>query len=258
MGKHGSDDAWNQIGRSDPYYGVLTDDRNRADRLDSDAKAEFFRSGEEHISFVSNVIREQLCHDFQPRRALDFGCGVGRLAIPFARMCSQVVGVDVSEGMLEEARKNSLEREISNIEFVLSDDHLSRVRGAFDLVHSFIVLQHIPTQRGLSLIRALVDLLSDGGVGVLHLTYARRTARMRKAVVHWMRKTIPLVNGLVNVIQGRPFRDAMMQMNSYDMNQICLVLQEKGCNNVCMRFTDHGGHLGVVLFFMKEATGKRG
>ena len=40
---------------------------------------------------------------FAPSRTLDFGCGVGRVAIPLARRFEHVVGLDVSPGMLTRA-----------------------------------------------------------------------------------------------------------------------------------------------------------
>lgn len=252
LGKCSSDADWDQMGQRDPYFAVCTDERYRTGRLDPAARAHFFRTGEDYVALLFSSIRATLCPDFQPVRALDFGCGVGRLAIPLARECSEVVGVDVSPGMLAEARKNSHELSASNIDFVRSDDCLSQVQGSFDFVHSFIVLQHIPARRGLRLTRALVDLLSDGGIGALHYTYARRASGVRKAV-HWLRKNVPGANGLVNVVQGRLFNDAMIQMNAYDLNEICLILQEKGCNNVSLRFTDHGGHLGVAFVFLKQS-----
>jgi SAM-dependent methyltransferase len=39
------------------------------------------------------------------RRALDLGCGIGRLLPPLAQSCALAVGVDVSAGMLAEARR---------------------------------------------------------------------------------------------------------------------------------------------------------
>ena len=61
------------------------------------------------------------------KSSLDFGCGVGRLIIPFARVFEHVTGVDISPAMLEIAQRNCLEQGIHNVEFVRSDDELSRV-----------------------------------------------------------------------------------------------------------------------------------
>jgi hypothetical protein len=43
-----------------------------------------------------------------------------------------------------------------------------------------------------------------------------------------------------------------MEMNAYDLNRLLWVLQENACHRVHLRFTDHGGPRGVVLYFKKE------
>ena len=105
LGKCSSDADWDQMGQRDPYFAVCTDERYRTGRLDPSARAHFFRTGEDYVALLFSTIRATLCPDFQPVRALDFGCGVGRLAIPLARECSEVVGVDVSAGMLAEGAR---------------------------------------------------------------------------------------------------------------------------------------------------------
>jgi SAM-dependent methyltransferase len=246
-----SDRAWEQFGQQDPYYGVCTDDRFHAGRLDAGARAEFFASGEEHVHNVLRVVRTQLVPDFTPRRVLDFGCGVGRLVIPFAQRSDEVVGVDISQSMLAEAGVNCAAAGLANVTLTRSDDRLSRVEGRFDLVHSFIVLQHISPARGFVLFDELVRRVEPGGVGVLHLTFARRASTLRKAV-NWSRKRIPGVNPLVNVAQRRSPRAPLMQMNLYDLNRVFRRLMAAGCHDVVVRFSDHAGWRGVVLFFVRR------
>src|SRR4051812_38611679 len=101
-----TDHAWKQWGEKDPYFGVLTADKFRRHNLTAEAKAEFLDSGRGHVEYVLAMLRKHIDPAFAPRRVLDFGCGVGRLVIPFAREADEVVGVDVSEGMLAEARRN--------------------------------------------------------------------------------------------------------------------------------------------------------
>src|SRR5580700_9118948 len=95
-----TDRAWEYFGRENPYFGVLTRDRYSRERLDGDGRAAFFASGEEYVAEMFDTTQKELRPDFQPIRALDFGCGVGRLALPLARRCQEVVGVDVSDSML--------------------------------------------------------------------------------------------------------------------------------------------------------------
>ena len=96
-----SDKEWEKLGQDDPYFGVISMDRFRKGQMDDEAKADFFRSGEEHIEYVLKTISDTMIPGFAPSRALDFGCGVGRLALPMARRIDEVVGVDVSDSMLE-------------------------------------------------------------------------------------------------------------------------------------------------------------
>ena len=55
------------------------------------------------------------------RRALDFGCGIGRATIPLAGHFDEVVGVDVAPGMIEQARSNALAAGSDNVRFVLNE-----------------------------------------------------------------------------------------------------------------------------------------
>lgn len=143
-----SDQSWEAIGKVDAYYGVLTYDQYTRERLDPARREEFFQTGEEHCWRIFNIIYQHLQPDFAPKRALDFGCGVGRILIPLAQHCTEVVGMDVAASMLAEARANCAERDLTNVSFAASDDALSQVSGDFDFIHSFIVFQHIPKKRG--------------------------------------------------------------------------------------------------------------
>ncbi|ELZ24123.1 type 12 methyltransferase [Halosimplex carlsbadense 2-9-1] len=48
---------------------------------------------------------------------LDLGTGTGAIALPLAEGAERVIGRDISEGMLEEARAKAEERDRSNVEF---------------------------------------------------------------------------------------------------------------------------------------------
>jgi SAM-dependent methyltransferase len=247
-----SDAAWKKFGSIDPYYGVVSHDRFHAGRMDQEAYTDFFRSGEEHVASVLDRVRRHLAPAFRPDRMLDFGCGVGRLVVPLARLGGRVTGVDVSEGMLREAAANCERQGLSNVELVRSDDRLSAVQGTFDFVHSFIVFQHIPPARGMAIVRSLLARLEEGGVGALHFTYARRASLARRGV-SWMRRTVPFANSVVNLAQGKPWAYPLMQMHSYDLNRLLELLNEHGCPETYLYQTDHGGYLGAMLFFRKSA-----
>jgi 2-polyprenyl-3-methyl-5-hydroxy-6-metoxy-1,4-benzoquinol methylase len=243
---------WNDLASEHPYWTVLIDPRYRADRIGPDDVQAFFESGERDVSRTLSAIRRSIAPGFLPRRALDYGCGVGRLTIPIAREAQHVVGVDVSESMLSEARRNCVARGIANVDLIDSRDFLAAddTRFVFDFVYSYIVLQHIPPRTGLSITDCLLRRLAPGGVAALHYTYARKASLLRR-IVHPMRRWLLPLNVAVNVIQRRPMFEPMIPVYQYDLAKLLQLFQEHGCTSLCAELTDHGGHSGVMFMLRK-------
>jgi SAM-dependent methyltransferase len=244
-----SDRDWDRFARTDPYFAVLTDPKYHGALSEAD-RAEFFRTGERHVSEMLSIIRSRLHPDFAPGSALDFGCGVGRLLIPLAARCRDVTGVDVSPAMLDEARRNCAAAGASQVRFIPGDDTLSAVRGKFDFVHTYIVLQHIPVARGERLVRELASRLAPDGVGAFHATYMQPTSPLRRAL-YWARTRVPGAHWALNVARGRSPRTPLMQSNRYSVTRLLDILSEAGCPEVHVRFTNHDGYRGVLLFARK-------
>jgi SAM-dependent methyltransferase len=239
-----TDNAWEEWGRRDPYFGVITDPKFRSGGITEIAKQEFFASGESHVHGVLSTIRKHIDPGFAPRSVLDFGCGVGRVLIPFAKIADEVVGLDVSTSMLQEAQRNCDEQRLHNVRLFRSDDALSTLSGRFDLIHSCIVFQHIPVERGRELFSKLLQHLSAGGVGAIQLTYS--TTRYAP--------TCGLAPPELPYVDARNPRaaadaDPLMQMNPYNLNDILFLMQCRGILQFHAEYTDHGGELGIFLFF---------
>lgn len=245
-------EEWEAFGRADPYFGVLAQPQFHSATIDEASRALFFDRGEAEVRETLTVLRQLAGADFRTGRALDFGCGVGRLTIPLARACTAVVGVDASAAMLEEARLNCQRADVSNVEFALSRPQLAGVDGPFDFVHSYIVFQHIPTPLGYELVDAILRRLAPGGGGMLHFTYARNAPLLRRSI-HKLRRASRLVHRCMNLAQGRPFAAPLMAMFEYDIGRVLEILHAYHCDRIAARLTDHGGHLGVMLFFVQGA-----
>jgi SAM-dependent methyltransferase len=263
-----SDLEWERWGRLDPYFGVITHERFRRSQLDDEAREIFFASGDRHVTEL--LARCQ--HFFGPAPArlsvLDFGCGVGRLLVPFSRVASRVVGVDVAPTMLAEARRNCDERQASSVELVLSDDRLSRIEGVFDLVHSFIVLQHINPRRGLLIIDALLRHVRDGGLAVLQITYGKAyhpdtfgqpptpAESARPAVQtageqrkwRWWPGRERSTSEPPSPVAPASDADPEMMMHAYNLSEVFYLLHKRGVRDFHADFTDHGGELGATLY----------
>lgn len=80
------------------------------------------------------------------RRALEIGCGPGRLMIRMAEHFGEVHGVDISAEMVALARQRL--REVPNTQVHLSSgrDLGMFEENFFDFIYSYIVFQHIPEQ----------------------------------------------------------------------------------------------------------------
>lgn len=250
-----TDKDWEYYGEVSPYFGVITDEKFRTENLSETVLADFFSSGAEQVEQTLQLIAKHFSPDFNPQRCLDFGCGVGRIVLPLAKRFEHVVGVDVSRGMLEEAKRNCERVGVKNVEFVESDDALSKVTGSFDFIHSFIVMQHISVARGEQIVQRLFGLLNKGGVAALHFTYSwsgwLQTATRGQRFKRWLKESVPGMLGLLNLAKGRRFDHPYMLMNTYDLNRLLSLLQQHGCKQVHAQFTDHGGHWGVMLVFQK-------
>ncbi|MFO0645397.1 MAG: methyltransferase domain-containing protein [Polyangiales bacterium] len=71
-------------------------------------------------------------------RVLEVGCGTGLILERIARVAERAEGIDLSPGMLEQARQRGLSvREGSATELPFAD-------SSFDLVYSYKVLAHVP------------------------------------------------------------------------------------------------------------------
>jgi SAM-dependent methyltransferase len=244
-----TDAAWEEWGQRDPYYGVITDPQFRRSALNEHSKRAFFESGAAHAHHVLTVIRNHINPQFAPRRILDFGCGVGRVLVPFAAVAEEVVGVDVSQSMLEEAQRNCDERHVRNARLLSSGDDLSTLPGAFDLIHSCIVFQHIPVERGRAILSRLLRRLSTAGVAAIHVTYSKS----RFAATHGAAPAGTESPPRPSELPTPGTSDPEIQMNSYNMNEILFTIQRQGAQRLYAEFSDHGGELGVFLFFSAAA-----
>jgi 2-polyprenyl-3-methyl-5-hydroxy-6-metoxy-1,4-benzoquinol methylase len=250
-----SNRTWQFFGTYDPYYGVVPFEEYHSEKINDLARQQFFESGRQHVERVVQLIKTHFDPSFAPERTLDFGCGVGRVLIPLAAVSKIITGVDISTGMMQAAAKNCAEQGISNAEFIQSDDTLSRLTGTYSLVHSHVVLQHIPIKRGEVIFNRLVDLVAPGGIGAIHVTYFRDT-RMRYNLLYRARLYLPFFNGIVNLILKKPYSYPLMQMNEYNVSRLLHVLHTKNCHKLFCTFSAHpASHInyeGIILFFQKK------
>ncbi len=245
-----TDRDWEELARRDPYFAVLTDDRYRGEHLSAAARVEFYASGGRHVDTLFADIEAALGETFRPARALDFGCGVGRVLGALAARSGRVVGADVATGMLDEARRHCAVSGLDNVELVRVDDSLGALAGSFDLIHSALVFQHIEVDRGERLLDGLCRRLTPGGVAALHFTTASRVPRWAALLARARRGFRPLHTAL-NLAAGRDVDYPLMQMNLYDPARLARIAAAAGCEQLAARPWREQHYSGVLLLLRR-------
>lgn len=96
-------------------------------------------------------------------RVLDLGCGPGTYAVPLARRGADVTGVDLSEAMLERARRACAEAGV-RVHLVREDMRSFVGRGSFDLVVSmYTSFGYFDAEANLRVLRNARASLAPGG-----------------------------------------------------------------------------------------------
>jgi SAM-dependent methyltransferase len=245
-----SDAAWKTWGKIDPYYGVLTFPQFRLEKIAGNRDAFFETGAESFAKVMSNIGR--FFGTTPCKRALDFGCGVGRVLVPMGQHFDSVTGVDISSGMLEEARRNCDKFGLANVELIASDDKISKAASAYDLVHSHIVLQHIPVRRGLAVAERLLQLVEPGGFAMLHFSI-RRGLSLPKRLAYVLKHDLPGGIYAMNCVQGKPLRYPAMQMNNYPPDRVLSLFADQGFHDVVAVPEQHPSAFTLHFYGQKAA-----
>jgi SAM-dependent methyltransferase len=135
------------------FFQVQAEIRGRVDR--PDLQSAYDRIGESYDEFWLSQAAgpvEELTSRLSLKgqeRVFEAGCGTGFATVLIARRLkdpSQVTAVDLSKGMLEQARRRAAAAGLQGIRFIAGDalENLAEGPGPFDLVFSSWVLGYIP------------------------------------------------------------------------------------------------------------------
>jgi SAM-dependent methyltransferase len=238
-----TDADWREIGASEPFWGVLTEDRFRRDRMDQVAKQAFYSTGIADIEFVLSRVQPMIPR-FRPPRALDFGCGAGRLTLAMAAHAGAVTGIDISPAMLAEAREAARQRDVRNAGFL--DKLPDGVR--YDWINSYIVLQHIPPARGYLILRDLLGRLSSNGVCSIQLCVLREHTNAAEFVGYGAFWSFDGEAARIGLEKVDARAAGTVRMYDYDLNRVLAIMLGESIEPFGIAPTNHGGHHGVWLF----------
>lgn len=224
---------WRKFGETDPHWSVLVDEKFRAGSIDAHLD-EFYHSGIEAVSMALKPLSRAGLPLDNLKKAMDFGCGVGRLTLALAGQIDRVVGVDISPPHLALARQRANQTGIVNATFeaISSIEDLTRFSD-FDLVISFIVLQHNPPPVMAALYEGLLRALRIGGVAVIQIpTYI---SGQRFSVDEYLAE-----------------KQQPMEMNMLPQKVAFEIIERTGCRVLEVREDNGIGPMGVSQTFVVQ------
>jgi len=150
---------WDRRAREDACYYAAFGRRHQPD-------GEFLASAAETVAtLASEFVRLPPAAGPSSRRALEIGCGPGRLMLPLGAHFGEIHGIDISEEMAVRARRNLRGIPHAHVHVTSGDGLGIFAAEYFDFIYSYIVFQHIPDPAiVLNYLREARRTLKTGGV----------------------------------------------------------------------------------------------
>ena len=219
--------TWDELGRWDPLWVILTkaDKTNRRWKPD-----EFFKTGEDEIADVLRQV-DRLIPGLPRRKALDFGCGVGRLTRALAEYFPGCCGVDISPTMIQLAQE--LNRDIPNCRFVLNEsaELPTLPNNHFGFIYTSIVLQHIAPPYSRKYIAELVRVLKPGGMLIFQLPDELRANKITR-----FRIKLALRTQLLSILGAQ--KPCAMEMRCIKESVIRKLIAQNGAQVIDVQITN--------------------
>lgn len=233
--------AWTHWGTADPLWAVLSDPSKQGGKWDL---SEFLSSGRRDVDAILSEL-EELGLRPQAGRALDFGCGPGRLTQALAARFGQVLGVDISSSMLELARKYNQHGEKCQFVHNTSDSLDWLEHAAFDFGLSLMTFQHIPAASQRKYLQGLLAALKPGGVLVVQIPERRRrpnrAERITERVVRWGYNSTPEPWTWLLYWRARRRQANAIEMHVMSRRKLAAAANRAGSTLVASRPDDRAG-----------------
>ena len=163
-------EEWNARAKEDAHYYVAFGRRDQDD-------AEFFDTARDLVRELGTELKR--LPPGEGRRALEIGCGPGRLLRPMSRHFSEIHGIDVSDEMAALARQKLADLTNVQIHVASGSDLALFADEYFDFVYSYAVFQHIPSEEVVwSYLRETIRVLKPGGIARLHINGLPKTSKV--------------------------------------------------------------------------------
>jgi len=222
---------WELLGKEAPLEAIATPVFDGKQWEDSD----FFKSGVIEITGVMSVLASR--HGcLNTKKALDFGCGVGRLTFALCDYFDEVVGVDVSSAMVDTANKYNKKFNKKSVFKVNKAQNLKVFEdGAFNFIYTNMTLQHMKPVFIFEYIKEFLRILDKTGVLVFQLPRLVEIAPKKPTGLRQMIKSL-IPRWVSKFFRRKVAADysrlswikSKMEMHGVEENQIIPLIQNHG------------------------------
>jgi 2-polyprenyl-3-methyl-5-hydroxy-6-metoxy-1,4-benzoquinol methylase len=235
---------WEDLAHLDPLWAILTDKRKQFGKWD---REEFFATGQVEID---TLMRSCGFSSSDNGRALDFGCGVGRLSRALGSYFGEVHGVDISGEMVRLAGQYAPS---CTFHVNPADDLKLFQNDFFEFIYSNIVLQHQSTKEiAKAYITEFIRVIKPKGLIVFQLP-SRMTLR---GAIQARRRLYSLIR-----MCGVPADFIYKRLHLNPMRAICVPREEilaavsAGGGKVVRSNPDSFNHHSMSYVVMKRESG---
>lgn len=172
--------SWEHFAEISPFEFIATQHEGKFN------KEEFYENGR----FFNSILRLHLDSlEVKERgKALDFGCGAGRLTKWIIPMYKETHGVDISQKMIDIAKEN-----VPGAIYQRLDNLSSFADNTFDLVHTVWVLQHMRIEYQLEYIKDFFRITKPNGMVTFDIvsdTFSKDAPDAREDVIDNKREAV--------------------------------------------------------------------
>jgi len=115
-------------------------------------------------------------------RVLDLGCGNGRWSIKFAENCAEVVGIDISQKLINVAQKKAKEKNLNNIKFIKGlIINLPQLGKKFDMVFFGWVLMYLNEKDVENILEKITQYLKEDYAAVVLDSFSLKCRKITKS-----------------------------------------------------------------------------
>jgi len=205
---------WNELGKKDVFFAIISNERLHSD--------EFFAIGKEEIEGVMRHANT-IGLIFDRLKALDFGCGVGRLTQALGDYFDEVCGVDIAPSMIDLANKYN--RYANKCQYFVNEvDNLQIFpEKSFDFIYSNITLRHMEPRYSKAYIKEFLRILFPKGVAIFYLP---AVSSLRKKILSCVK---PLIPDNIYALYLRLRYGSLIRVEEYSVNPNEIINMVKNC-----------------------------